>query len=236
MSDRDAAPCPLPHAFDPDRPRTPDHGLLICRGHARALPERIMALGSLHDQLAANLTQAGARGEPITGTTEHGIAINTAVVELRHAIRNELAGWCRIVVEDRDIHPPERDDAPSLAGFLATHAVWISTQEWVTDLWAALIADPAAKERDQETKSKADKPRPDTRALTSKARSALKPGGPRKANLGEPCPDCGGGLLVLVREEDDVRPSDLWCEGCGRNWRPEEWLRLGKRIKAKETA
>lgn len=216
MSD---ARCPLPHAYQPERPRTPDHGLRICRGHAKALPDRILTLAQLHTELAANLCNPGGHGEKVSGTADVGLKLNTTVADLRHAIKNELAGWCRIVCEDRDVSPPDSDDATSLARFLVTHCVWISTQPWVEDLWAALVHDPTAREREVSP------------ALTSRARAVLSPSGTRKAELGEVCPDCGGGLLVMVRDEDDTRPSDLWCEQCGRNWRPEEWLRLGKRIR-----
>lgn len=192
--------CVAPH----DKAQLSDIGMYLCKGHAASLPDRFYQLADLHDDLAHNLTSKGAPVERRSKSEAIGIGLNPTVVAIRDAIKNELAGWARIVCEDRDVHYTGDDDIYSVAAFLATHANWIAEQPFIADLWCALIYDPDSIERDNARREAAriaqattdeyihpDYPAhklrvaeevgaaaiADTRSLRSKARSLLQPSG-----------------------------------------------------------
>ena len=95
--------------------------------------------------------------------------------------------------------------------FLARHASWIAEQPWVDELWADLIFDPLAKDRDREKNKGAEvrtprHPRPhQSRPLQAPAqRDAL-----RSSRWRCPEDDCDGHLVAAIRDTDALLPSKV---------------------------
>lgn len=219
--------CVAPH----DIQRLAQDGHYLCPGHVKALPERFTQLADLHDDLANNLIGQGAHAERTSKSEAVGISLTPNVVTLRDAIKNELAGWARIVCEDRGITYTRTDDVHDIAGFLAIHADWIAQQEFIDDLWTQLIYDP-----DGTITGEGDD-RVDTRALRTQARSLLQPSGTRRMDIGhERClsGNCQGFLIAVVRDIDELLPSKVWCEKCGQEWPAGSWLTLGRKIRERD--
>lgn len=215
------------------RDRLAADGIYLCQGHAKALPENLRELGRLHDDLAQNLVKNGAPTERRSKSEAIGIGLNPTVVQIRDAIKNELAGWARIVCEDRDVHYVGDDTTASVVRFLITHATWLAEQEFIAELWVSLIYDHEAEERDNDRREAArlaqatiedylipDYPAhklrvvaeiraaesADTRALRSKARSLLQPSGQTQPKKLEDhrCLITGcGGRLISLARHED---------------------------------
>ncbi len=221
--------CAAPH----DIQRLAQDGHHLCPGHVKALPERFWQLADLHDDLANNLISHGAHVERTSKSEAVGISLSPHVVKLRAAIVNELAGWARIVCEDRGITYTRSDNVQDIADFLATHSDWISQQPFIADLWTQLIYDPDGKITGE------GKDRVDTRALRTQARSLLQPSGTRRMDIGhERClsVNCGGILIAVVRDTDELLPSKVWCESCGQEWPAGSWLTLGRKIRERDAS
>ena len=234
--------CPLHHANNPARQRHTPDGYTVCIGHAKSLPDRLRNLASLWQQLGHILNTTPTHGEKVSGTVQHGLQLNLAVVELRHDIRVHLAGWVNVVCDERSLTPPCTDDADTLAHHLATHADWLTRQDFITDLWADLILDPAARARDathneRERAAAQREQRParlaDSRALTTRANSQLQPSNRRTTDVTD-ClnEDCGGTLVAVIRDTDELLPTTITCDRCGQAWPPESWMTLGRRLRA----
>ena len=61
----------------------------------------------------------------------------TRLVSLRRYVTDCLNGWCRVVMEDRDITAkalPLGDDVPGMCAFLERHANWLGPQDYARDL------------------------------------------------------------------------------------------------------
>ena len=229
--------CAAPH----DTQRLAQDGHHLCPGHVKALPERFWQLADLHDDLANNLISHGAHVERTSKSEAVGISLTPAVVKLRDAIKNELAGWARIVCEDRGITYTNSDDIHDIAWFLATHADWISRQEFIADLWTQLVYDPTGTiTQHRETRNGEQVTiTTDTRALRTQARSLLQPSGTRRMDIGEErClnVNCQGFLIAVVRDTDELLPSKVWCEKCGQEWPAGSWLTLGRKIRERDAS
>ena len=227
--------CVLPHDIE----RLAQDGHYLCPGHVKALPERIRQLADLHDQLADNLTATGTPAERRAKSEAIGLNLSPKVIELRDAIKNELAGWARIVCEDRGVHYSATDNIHSIAAFLITHADWISAQPFADDLWTQLVYDPRGDvtRRKEKLNGELVTVITDTRALRTQARSLLQPSGTRRMDIGhERCLNvtCDGFLVALVRDTDELLPSKVWCEGCGQEWPAGSWLTLGRKIRERQ--
>ncbi len=227
--------CAAPHDID----RLVQEGHQLCPGHVKALPERFTQLADLHDDLANNLIKNGGQVERTSKSEAVGISLTPAVVKLRDDIRNELAGWARIVCEDRDITYTGTDDVHDIAYFLATHADWISRQEFAADLWTGLIYDPDGTITHRLDPRTNEVTVIDTRALRTQARSLLQPSGTRRMDIGhERCLNvaCQGFLIAVVRDIDELLPSKVWCEKCGQEWPAGSWLTLGRKIRERDAS
>lgn len=229
--------CVLPH----DVERLAQDGHYLCPGHTRALPERLRNLAYLHTDLANSLIATGnPAGERVTTSKDYGLNLDATVVELRAAIHDNAAGWARIVCEERDVHPPTDDSAIGICFFLVRHASWIAEQPWVDELWADLIFDADAKDRDREAnQGKPQRDRQDTRALTSRARSRLQPSDTRFSEFPEwicPTEDCDGHLVAAIRDTDALLPSKVSCTSCKATWSADSWLSLGRKLRERAQA
>lgn len=227
--------CPISH--DPERSSAP--GIVLCRGHAKALPDKIQQLAELHHDLDHVLVRSGTASEKVSTSTNPGININVEAVDIRHDIRDSMASWALIVCEERGITHPIADDVDTLAHFLTTHADWLSAQPFIDELWSDLIYDPQAQMLNATdrplAKAEGRDPR-DYRALMSRARSLVQPSGTRRARFNERCIDtsCTGLLVALIRDTDELLPSKVWCEKCGQEWPAGSWLTLGRKLRERD--
>jgi hypothetical protein len=176
--------------------------------------------------------------------------IAAAVLSLRSETVNTLTSWAQLVCEEQDLHPttpcarPRRppvipfvaatwpwvcgcgrergavlldgrrhqlgQDVAALTSFLAAHAEW----------FAAFDGDYAAHELGH---------------LAYRLEQVVRQTTPARVRHIAPCPerDCGGTLEAVVRTEDDLLPSHVYCSADrAHTWAPEEWRALRRRLEA----
>lgn len=188
-------------------------GLRLCRHHRRWLDRDLTGLPALHARLATVLPTAtgGGGAGPVSGTSSAPLPINPAVAEVRDQIRHDLVWWCLFTAEHRGIAALPDNRVPDVAAWLARHAEWIAGH-------AVAAAECPPVMRD----------------LAQRAHSLLNPSGAKRIRVGA-CHDatedgpCRGVLWATCRAEDDVRPSEIYCDGpCGTRKGPEEWRRFGR--------
>lgn len=194
-----------------DRPRRAAPGLYLCPGCRTALGAHVADLPYLHDQLGRILRRPSRPGVRVRGGTA-GLYIDPRVADVRERIRGSLYGWARVVLEKRGLQPPA--PAPSAqeltlhqaAAWLAPHLDWCAAHRWVDEMLGELGE------------------------LVGRAWALIEPNRARIAELA-PCPDCGHGALgAVIRAEGDLRPSLIFCDGCGIEYEPHQWRRLAKRL------
>lgn len=212
--------CVAAHRRAPERPRRAMDGLYLCRGCLAALARNVADLPYLHDQLGRILRPLRGSGVRVTGSPAAGLYINPAVADTRERIRGALFSWARVVAEDRGLTPPSGAggvSAPTLhqvAAWLLPHATWCAGHRW---------ADEMAGELGE---------------LVGRAWALLDPARARITELA-PCPDpaCQDGMLgAVIRAEGDPRPSIIVCDGCGAEYEPHQWRRLGQRLERRRVA
>jgi hypothetical protein len=121
------------------------------------------------------------------------------------------------VASERGIVRPDSSDPHVIVAWLARHLDWCAANR------------PAA-----------EKLLPVLRHLVGRVWALIDPSGSRRITIG-PCiasagdEPCEGVVYATVRAEDDPRPSVIFCETCGLEKSPIEWLRFG-RIYARATA
>lgn len=128
--------CIASHAKDPDRPRRALDGRYLCHGHRADLEQLVAEMPALHDDLDRPRTPGpksyGGGGE------SYGLTIDHAAADLRRAMAGTLASWCRVVSEDRGVHPPAspaiHHTAPWLVNDRAGHLDWCAANRWVDQM------------------------------------------------------------------------------------------------------
>lgn len=199
--------CVQPHEQD----HTALPALRLCAGCYYGLRGHIKALPRLHAELGNHLAVGGSpsTGGRVTGSSSEPLPINTAVADLRDQIRHDLVWWTLFIADERGFRVPEND--------LRQIGVWLWRQvDWI----AASL--PAAEECP-----------PVMKALAGRARAILQPSGAKRIKIG-PCREttedgpCGGTLYATVRQEDDPRPSRIYCGECSFEAGPESWRRFGR--------
>ena len=202
--------CVTEHRVDPERLRTAIDGAWLCRGCLTRLRNDLTTLPRRYADLEEILGGAAAGGERISGTAERRLPISAAVAEHRHQIVHDLLWWCIYVADERGIARPGSADPATTAAWLARHVDWCAAHR------------PAAEELPAVL-----------RHLTGRAWALLDPSGSRRITIG-PCiatvgdEPCEGIVYATVRADDDPRPSSIYCETCGLEKPPIEWLRFGK--------
>ena len=203
--------CVTEHRLDPDRPRIAVDGAWLCRGCITQLRNHLAALPQRYADLEAILARGTvAAGQRVSGTTERWLPISPAVAEHRHQIAHDLVWWCVYVADERGIARPDSTEPATTAAWLARHVDWCAARR------------PAAEEL-----------LPVLRHLVGRAWALIDPRGSRRITIG-PCittdgdEPCEGTLYATVRAEDDPRPSAIYCEACGLDKPPAEWLRFGR--------
>lgn len=216
--------CVLPH--DEDAEALP--ALRLCRAHRRRLERDLADLPRLHADLGDHLAPGTSGGGYVTigggiptgrGTDNAGplaihegrLPINPAVADHRDQIKHDLVWWAIYVADERGHAQPAANTVPAIADWLGRHV------EWIAGHHVAAVECP-----------------PVMAALVGRARALIAPSGAKRIEIGG-CRDsveagpCGGTLWATVRAEDDVRPSEIYCDGpCGMRKSPEEWRRWGR--------
>jgi hypothetical protein len=132
-----------------------------------------------------------------------------AVLSLRRQTVDTLTSWALLVCEERDLRGPAKPgDVAALTSFLAAHAEWL----------AGFDGDYAAHELG---------------GIAYRLEQVVRQTTPARVKRIGPCPEreCGGTLEAIVRKDDDLLPSSVFCSADqAHTWRPGEWEALGKRL------
>lgn len=210
--------CLYPH--EPERGEHPAKHGFLCESGYRRLEQHLAELPALSGWLHANLprSDSGGYGDYTTGSKDRPLPIRDAVADHCATILGIVNSWARIVAEERDLRGPwkplppdgraERDrlrraveqtaTLSELTTFLLAHLPWAVEQAWVDDM--------------------ADEVQDVTRDGHK-----LVPSRPGRHRIQAPCPDADCNLAALVRVDGSAYVE---CEGCGRLWTEDEWLRL----------
>lgn len=182
-------------------------GLRLCDLHTTRIATDAIRCAELDHELEQVLATPDRASERTTRTADHGTVINERAVAIRTEIRHTLAGWARLIADERGIHPPP-DSLTTIGAYLATHNVW-------------LAAHPAAGDCSDELNS-----------LQRRAWAVAYPTGARVFPVG-PCPTtgCGATVRVVLRVVDSLLPSELVCDAAEpHRWPYTSWRNLGRKI------
>ncbi|WP_181275993.1 hypothetical protein [Brevibacterium oceani] len=158
--------------------------------HERLRGHRIRMTLKRVPQILDDLEPTPKRGGG-AGSSEPLLPISETVLEAGSVLRNVLASWARITMEERHVPRPSRDTLPALAAYLTYHSEWLGKHE-------------AGEEAEDEI---AD-------AVANLERLTDQPGASVFAGK---CPECGG--AVYAKEGRNAatcsrKPSDD-AEPCG---------------------
>lgn len=184
-------------------------GLALCRVHADGLPRDARAAAEVWRELGLRLAGLGSAGQRVSGTPTDRMPDPT-VMDVRADIAAVLAGWARVVVEERGlVWPAGRPDVDGVAAMLARHAGWLAAHRA-----AGEVADDLHE------------------AAHGRGARLAWPDGTRIIDVGG-CPrsGCTGRLRAVVRRADSLLPSAVTCSGCGQTWGPAQWHALGRRLR-----
>lgn len=165
--------------------------LMLTPGSAGSLARRSPGVGALaedHSETDADMSRL-----------DRGVSLRREVVE-------DLNGWCRVVMEDRDLTRalPDGLDAVSMCAFLARHARWMSGHEAGEDCAEEL------------------------RGWAAKVYAYTVPHRPESLRVGT-CPVTIGHHGEAVTCGADIRvhadhPGDTRCPGCGTTDTLDGWV------------
>lgn len=215
--------CVVPHAKDPDRPRTATVGLL-CTGHHAGLEQQLAELPALVADVEESLPRGSGSGGPkVGGTREQPLPYSEPVSAALRAAQAVLASWCLLVLEESPdgLHSPA-SDLRSLSRFLLTNLDWCAAQPWVDDLHR------------------------ETREVTGALRAVLTLCPTRRVDLG-PCDTpvacdvsthdeqtCPGIMRAVLRSSDEELPAVISCTACGMATEPAQWRALSRRLRGQD--
>ena len=204
-------------------PRQAGKGGRLCDACTEKLGEHLCEIGDVWPDLLDRLATEGssAMSEKVKGSKSPGLVLNERVSD---AMR-EAAAWLlfvtRLVVDERDVHPPADQSPASLALWLGKwHALWLASHH-DESLVAAL-----AQEADEHAHA---------------CRRAAYPSGTRSFVVG-PCTEhytgedgsrleCTGTMTAVIRDSDSLLPSELRCDGPEpHHLAPSEWMAVGRRL------
>lgn len=178
--------------------------LATMRAQLTAIPAALVVLreGSMQRERTGEAGRTGTREAPLpcridtlnlvgpaaSGTVYDSYGDQTG----QRPIIDVLAGWVRIISEERRLNGPERWTETALAGWLTAQLGWSSQQPWIGEMHTEL--------RDM------------TWAIRGIARVEV-----RTRAVSRPCPRCE--LLTLARTDHDAYTR---CSSCGTAWTDAE--------------
>lgn len=205
-------------------------GLRLCPVCARRIGENAVKLGKLYVELELVLRPSGAGGRS-SGKPGSASPPRDDVVATRTEIRHVLAGWCRVVSEERGLDLPA-DEVSAMGAYLRLHGDWLAASDYADE-----VSDELA-------------------GLVGRAWGLAYPNGTRRVRVG-PCPRCGGvasgqwvverlpagfigppnrsGMLVaVVRDKDGKLPSEVYCDLVAEHeWDAPQWRQLDREVTAR---
>lgn len=251
--------CPLLHRDHPDRPSRSAPGSILCKGHIAKTLHALTDLPARYDELATVAAPSGQSSQG-SRSAETPIPYRGNAADLRYGgqdrtgnpwdqlgIREAVISWARNIAEDREVQLPvrlqrhtvgpqcwlmhcphpscrriafeaqrvtwdaRRTEVDLACEFLRRHHDWSVNQPWADD-YATEIG-----------------------RLAERAWSVLHPSGARRITCG-PCTEvmgetpCEGVITAVVRDHDDLLPSELSCDLCGHNVTADRWLAYGRRV------
>jgi hypothetical protein len=175
----------------------------------------VRTTGHLTDALAdINRWYPGTADPPRTLTSHTKITYGSRpplpadVLSLRAETVDTLTSWALLVCQERDLHTTiHAGDVPALTSFLAAHAEWL----------AGFDGDHAAHELGH---------------LAHLLEQVVRQTTPARVKRIAECPEpgCPGTLEAVVRKDDDLLPSNVFCSADrAHQWQPGEWHALGRR-------
>lgn len=196
--------------------RRPANQGLLCYAHSNRIKNQLADMPELwcwaNGELAPGRT-GGGRGSAMS------LGVNIAALDFAalNDVLPELYAWERVVREERDLTPREKDQTKpatlvSIIGFLLIHHDWITQQPWVDDyLKAVHIAHTTAMAASRMTRASTTRlPCPTTIADTTCPGVLHMPQDPTESVI---CRDCGrewsSYWLLRVLMSDDVTPIYL---------------------------
>ncbi len=175
---------------------------------AEALIPALRALAELHEECGRVLAHTPySLRQRVTGSRAIGISLNEKAMALRTEMKNTLASWARLVVDECGTAVPSQEGVRPLVSFLVRHAGW-------------LAAHPAAGDFAEEIT-----------ALVRSARRIAGPGPAHRVDLGR-CvrSGCSGTLRAVVHDGDDTAPGQVSCDA-GHALPPQQWLLVAHRMR-----
>ena len=108
------------------------------QGLAERITTAVHAIaGQWDDLMEPPSTRAAGHSAKTAHTSDADMDWLTRVVSMRREITDSLRGWCRVVMEDRQITSgralPLGNDVPGMCAFLDRHAEWIAGQDFAQD-------------------------------------------------------------------------------------------------------
>lgn len=217
-----ASHCRRDPETDQPAPRETAPGLNLCPICRRRLAEDALYAAVRYQDCGLALTATGQPGGAVvSGTTDHGLALNAAAVEARSLIRHTLCAMTSRICDERGFTLPA-DDVPTLARYVARNAEWAAARDDAGD-WSAELRELAWG-------------RPRRVAYPGRSRRfAIKLPGGRYAPCvetvevddtadREACP----GRLWTILSADAPTPSEIVCDFDEQHrWPASRWLRLG---------
>jgi hypothetical protein len=134
------------------------------------------------------------------------------VLSLRAETIDALTKWATLVQQERDLHTfIAASDVPALTSFLAAHASWLAGCGDEGRYAAHELGHIAYR-------------------LEQIVRQTM----PARVKRIAPCPEpgCTGILEAVVRKDEDLLPSNVYCSvDRDHRWDPHEWQALGRRTR-----
>jgi len=218
MTDQQDPICPLDHPGHPDRPSIAAPGSRLCKGHERAVDDRLVELATFSrdaDQAEHDGALGTSSAPPLSGSKEQPLPYSDALADHRQRVRGVLASWSLLVAEERGVEPPAEPEPNRMVDFLRRHHDWAVGQDWADDYAGEILE------------------------LGRRAWSLLHPSGVRRFPVGQ-CVEvydgvrCPGTLWALLTPADPYAEAGaFWaCDECGARVESSDWLVTGRRIKA----
>lgn len=209
--------CAATHKRDPHRPRRAADGLRLCRGCVEGMRRHLAHLPWLYSEVVASMPTQRPTGQVrVSGTRTTGLPVNLAAGELKSQIEYDLYSLSVWVATGRGLHIPSDGRVATVCEWLTPHVDWLAASQY------------AAETRDVLAE------------LVGAAYRVIDP--PRRPLELGPCVEvteegrCEGTLRATVLDEDDPRPSKIWCDTCTLELTPEQWYRFGRTYRARRAA